>query len=115
MSYLINRILCPNYEDYDLYGCNGNACVGFPVLWPAEAAANAAVLEEYNRQCALKRMMGYTRTRKLIEYFHNRLDKKHMADLARSVLVSLAVEKGWEVKNPDTVKYYDVKPIYRTS
>ena len=60
-------------------------------------------------------MMGYTRTRKLIEYFQNRLDKKCMADLARSVLVSLADEQGWEIKNPDSIKYYNVKPIYRTS
>ena len=93
MSTLVNRLLCPNYEDYDLYGCNGNAYVGFPELWPAEAAANAAVCEEQNRQRALMRLMGYTRTRKLLEHFRaKRYDKKYMADIVRAALEYMADE-----------------------
>lgn len=93
MSTLVNRLLCPNYEDYDLYGCNGNAHVGFPELWPAEAAANAAVCEEQNRQRALMRMMGYTRTRRLLEHFRaKRHDKKYMVAVVRAALEQLADE-----------------------
>lgn len=38
-----------------------------------------------------------------------------MAELAELALADLADECGWEVKNPDRVKYYKVSPIFRTS
>ena len=113
MSYLVNPLLCPNYEDNDEYGSKGNAYSGFPDMWPEEMAAEGALYRE--RQRMKEQRFFLERDDVIRTIMHFRL-KPHLPEhILKVALVSLADEQGWEVKNPDCVKYYQVKPIYRTS
>ena len=116
MSYLINQLLCPNYEDYDEYGCKGNAFVGFPDMWEPEIQAEAGVYEERQRLRQQIFFMARDSVQRTIMHFKNMKAKhSYIAKLVNKAMRQLAEEYGWKVKNYDCVKHDFVSPIIRTS
>ena len=116
MSYLINQLLCPNYEDYDEYGCKGNAFVGFPDMWEPEIQAEAGVYEERQRLRQQIFFMARDSVQRTIMHFKRMKAKRsYISSIAEKALLQLAEEYGWKVKNYDSMKYCQVSPIIRTS
>jgi len=116
MSNLVNPLLCPNYEDYDKYGCKGNAFVGFPDMWEPEIQAEAGVYEERQRLRQQIFFMSRDSVQRTIMHFKN-MNAKHsyIAEIVNKAMRQLAEEYGWKVKNADSIKYCHVSPIIRTS
>ena len=116
MSNLINPLLCHNYEDYDEYGCKGNAFVGFPDMWEPEIQAEAGVYEERQRLRQQIFFMARDSVQRIIMHFKNMKAKhSYIAELVNKAMRQLAEEYGWKVKNADSIKYCQVSPIIRTS
>lgn len=116
MSNLVNHLLCPNYEDYDVYGCKGNAFVGFPDMWEPEIQAEAGVYEERQRLRQHIFFMARDSVQRTIMHFKNMKAKNsYIAELVNKAMRQLAEEYGWKVKNADGIKYCQVSPIIRTS
>lgn len=116
MSNLVNHLLCPNYEDYDEYGCKGNAFVGFPDMWEPEIQAEAGVYEERQRLRQQIFFMARDSVQRTIMHFKNMKAKhSYIAELVNKAMRKLAEEYGWKVKNADSIKYCQVSPIIRTS
>lgn len=113
---MINPLLCPNYEDYDEFGCNGNAFVGFPDMWEPEIQAEAGVYEERQRLRQQIFFMARDSVQRTIMHFKNMKAKhSYIAELVNKAMRQLADEYGWKVKNADSIKYCQVSPIIRTS
>ena len=116
MSNLINHLLCPNYEDYDPYDCKGNAYTGYPDMWEPEIRAEAGVYEERQKMRQQIFFMARDSVQRTIMHFKRMKAKpSYITELARKALLQLAEEYGWKVKNADTVNYFGVQPIIRTS
>lgn len=105
MSYFIVGVLVPGYEDYDQYGCRGNAFAGFPQLWPEEKAAESGIYREWKKM----RELGATMRRagQLSILVH-----PEPQSIVERALVSIAREEGWRVANPLEVERLGVSPIY---
>ena len=116
MSNLVNPLLCHNYEDYDEYGCKGNAFVGFPDMWEPEIQAEAGVYEERQRLRQQIFFMARDSVQRTIMHFKNMKAKhSYIAELVNKAMRQLAEEYGWKVKNADSIKYFQMSPIIRTS
>lgn len=105
MSYFIVGVLVPGYEDYDQYGCKGNAFVGFPQLWPAEQAAESGIYREWKKMRELGAAMRRAGQLTILEHPESR-------NIVERALVSIAREEGWRVANPLEVEHFGVSTIY---
>ena len=116
MSNLVNHLLCPNYEDYDPYDCKGNAYTGFPDMWEPEIRAEAGVYEERKKFQEQVFFMARDSVQRTIMHFKRMKAKpSYISSIAEKALLQLAEEYGWKVKNADTMNYFGVQPIIRTS
>lgn len=109
MSYFIVGVLVPGYEDYDQYGCKGNAFVGFPSMWPEERYAEAALWREH------KDMLDQAKMRRRLSDYDTLAPKRSREDNVPCIvraLVSIARENHWEVKNAQAVETAHVTPIF---
>lgn len=79
MSYFVKPVLVPGYEDYERL-IEGSSANTFPEMWPAEWAANAAVIRRYNQWCAAAPA-------------HLKPAQRHAA----RVLADLARDNGWQL------------------
>ena len=116
MSNLVNHLLCPNYEDYDPYDCKGNAYAGFPDMWEPEIRAEAGVYEERKKFQEQVFFMARDSVQRTIMHFKRmKTNPSYISSIAEKALLQLAEEYGWKVKNADTMNYFGVQPIIRTS
>lgn len=95
----------PGYEDYDKYGCKGNAFAGFPQLWPAEQAAESGIYREWKKMRELGAAMRRAAHLSIIVH-------PEPQSIVERALVSIAREEGWRVANPLEVERLGVSPIY---
>lgn len=105
MSYFIVGAFVPGYEDYDQYGCKGNAFAGFPQLWPEEKAAESGIYREWKKMRELGAAMR--RAAHLSILVHS-----EPQSIVERALVSIAREEGWRVANPLEVERLGVSTIY---
>ena len=105
MSNFIVGVLVPGYEDYDQYGCKGNAFVGFPQLWPAEQAAESGIYREWKEMRELGAAMRRAGKLTILEHPEPR-------SIVERALVSIAREEEWRVANPLEVEHFGVSTIY---
>lgn len=116
MSHLVNPIFCANFEDYQHYGQTSCTLKTWPDMWPEEIAAEAGVYRERQKRKRQAFFLSRDKTYKTLQHFRAKICPVYrMAELAELALADLADELGWEVKNPDRVKYDKVSPIFRTS
>ena len=116
MSHLVNSILCANFEDYDKYDEVSCTLKTWPDMWPEEKAAEAGVYREQQERKRQAFFLARDNTYRTLQHFRAKICPVYrMAELAELALADLADECGWEVKNPDRVKYDKVSPIFRTS
>lgn len=116
MSHLVNPILCANFEDYDKYDVVSCTLKTWPDMWPEEIAAEAGVYRERQERKRQAFFLSRDKTYRTLQHFRAKICPVYrMAELAELALADLADELGWEVKNPDRVKYDKVSPIFRTS
>ena len=108
MSTFIVRCLCPHYEDYDPYGIERNAVVGFPDMWPEEKYAEGALWEEHKRM-----REEYDMLRRLGKYVYASNEENTVGlPVAVRALISIAKENHWQVKNADAVKRLQCSTVY---
>lgn len=116
MSNFISAFRLPNYEDYQDYEQTSCTLKHWPDMWPEEIAAEAGVYRERQERKRQAFFLSRDKTYKTLQHFRAKICPVYrMAELAELALADLADECGWEVKNPDRVKYDKVSPIYRTS
>lgn len=116
MSNLINHLLCQNFEDYDKYDEVSCTLKTWPDMWEPEIRAEAGVYEERKKFQEQVFFMARDSVHRTIMHFKRMKAKpSYITELARKALLQLAEEYGWKVKNADTMNYFDVPPIIRTS
>ena len=116
MSYYVKPTFCPNYEDNQHYGYVSCMLKTWPDMWPEEMAAEAGVRRERQERKRQAFFLSRDKTYKTLQHFKSKICPIYrMKELAELALADLADECGWEVKNPDRVKYDKVSPIFRTS
>ena len=116
MSHLVNSMLCANFEDYDKYDEVSCTLKHWPDMWPEEIAAEAGVWRERMEIRKQTFFLARDKTKRVLMHFRTlRLPPAVMKAITKKVLVQLADDCGWEVRNPGCVTRYDVSRIYRTS
>ena len=113
MSYYVKPTFCPNYEDNQHYGYVSCMLKTWPDMWPEEMAAEGALYRERKRMQEQMFFMARDNVHRILHHF--RVKCKKPSDIVKVALVSLADEQGWEVKNPDSIKYFGVSTIWKTS
>lgn len=115
MSYLINHILCPNYEDYETLTPAKNYLKHFPEMWVEEKYAEGALRRE---RCEIMKnrpqfFTDYMRWWK--NHIPNDLEGKvKQRQRLTYALSTLAQDYKWKVKNLEDVLNKGVSRIYCT-